>query len=47
MLEPLNFLTKDKYMNIEEHRGLWSSIRQFPLDDPHAAIPFSRKLAAK
>jgi uncharacterized protein (TIGR04222 family) len=26
---------------------LWSAIEQFPLDDPDAAIPFSRKLAAK
>ena len=34
-------------MKIEEHRGLWSRIQQFPLDDPNATITFSRKLAAK
>jgi uncharacterized protein (TIGR04222 family) len=34
-------------MKNEEHRGLWSSIQQFPLDDPNAAITFSNKLAAK
>jgi hypothetical protein len=34
-------------MKNEEHRGLWNSIQQFPLDDPNAAITFSRKLAAK
>ncbi|OQP47788.1 hypothetical protein A4H97_30975 [Niastella yeongjuensis] len=34
-------------MKIEEHTGLWSSIQQFPLDDPNAAITFSHKLAAK
>ena len=34
-------------MKNEEHRGLWNSIQQFPLDDPHAAITFSHKLAAK
>jgi uncharacterized protein (TIGR04222 family) len=34
-------------MKIEEHSGLWSSIQQFPLDDPHAEITFSRKLSAK
>ncbi|MFL5743293.1 MAG: glycine-rich domain-containing protein [Niastella sp.] len=42
----LYFLTKDKYMKIEEHRGIWSKIQQFPLDDPNAAITFSHKLAA-
>ncbi|MBO9200755.1 MULTISPECIES: hypothetical protein [Niastella] len=34
-------------MKMEEHRGLWSSIQQFPLDDPQAAITFSHKLAAR
>src|ERR1700754_4036844 len=34
-------------MNLVEHRSLWSSIQQFPLDDPDAAITFSRKLAAQ
>jgi len=34
-------------MKNEEHRGLWNSIQQFPLDDPNAAITFSRKLAEK
>jgi uncharacterized protein (TIGR04222 family) len=34
-------------MKMEEHRGLWSKIQQFPLDDPNAAITFSHKLAAK
>lgn len=34
-------------MKNEEHGALWSKIQQFPLDDPNAAIPFSRKLAAK
>jgi uncharacterized protein (TIGR04222 family) len=34
-------------MKNEEHRGLWSKIQQFPLDDPNAAITFSRKLSAK
>jgi len=34
-------------MQIEEHSELWSAIQQFPLDDPNAAITFSRKLAAK
>jgi uncharacterized protein (TIGR04222 family) len=47
MVESLDFLTKDRYMKIEEHRGLWSKIQQFPLDDPHAAITFSHKLAAR
>src|SRR5688572_14852150 len=34
-------------MKIEEHSSLWSSIQQFPLDDPNAEITFSRKLSAK
>ena len=34
-------------MNLVEHRSLWSAIQQFPLDDPDAAINFSRKLAAE
>src|SRR5581483_5342827 len=29
------------------YSGLWSAIEQFRLDDPDAAISFSRKLAAK
>jgi uncharacterized protein (TIGR04222 family) len=34
-------------MNLEAHSSLWRSIQQFPLDDPGAAINFSRKLAAQ
>ncbi|WP_205509051.1 hypothetical protein [Longitalea arenae] len=34
-------------MKVEEHRSLWNAIEQFPLDDPHAAVTFSHKLAAK
>lgn len=34
-------------MNLKEHQHLWNNIQQFVLDEPNAAITFSKKLASQ